>query len=187
MNAAPATAPGAGAASNPVMPPSAGATAAARPGAAGRGRCGAKATRAGTRSSWMGPVAGLAAGLGLAALASYLGFSDELASILLIALLALAAVFVVRMLMSRRDTARAPLPYAGAGAGLGTTPGGYETQVPPPTRFEPVFGGPALDAPVTRSLPPGLRRARPSRARRASSSSPSRRRTTATTRSRSPT
>jgi predicted lipid-binding transport protein (Tim44 family) len=148
-NAAPSTAPGAGAASNPVLPPSAGASAAARPGAPTAAA--AKAT--GTRSSWMGPVAGLAAGLGLAALASHFGFSDELASFLLIGLLALAAVFVVRLLLSRRDTARAPLPYAGAGAGLGTTPGGYETQVPPPARFEPVFGGPVLGAPGMRALP----------------------------------
>ena len=33
--------------------------------------------------SWMGPVAGLAAGLGLAALASHLGFGDELESMLM--------------------------------------------------------------------------------------------------------
>ena len=126
----------------------------------------------------MGPVAGLAAGLGLAALASHLGFSDELASILLIALLAVAAVFVVRMLMSRRETARAPLPYAGAGAGLGTTPGGYETQVPPPTRFEPVFGGAARSARA--ALPPDFDA--PAFAREAKQAVPRRpgRRTTAT-------
>ncbi|MEO8487678.1 MAG: Tim44-like domain-containing protein, partial [Betaproteobacteria bacterium] len=83
----------------------------------------------------------LAAGLGLAALASHFGFAEELGSFLLIALLVVGAIFVVRMFLTRRPAARVPLPYAGAGAGLGTTPGGYETQAPPPGGFDPVFGG----------------------------------------------
>ena len=150
-NAMPATAPGAGAASNPVMPPPAGATAAAKPampGAAAPARTGA--------SRWLGPVAGLAAGLGLAALASHLGFSEELASFLLIALLAVGVIVVVRMVMARRTPARAPMPYAGAGAGLGSTPGGYETQVPPPSSFEPVFGGAQGGGVHARSIPAGF-------------------------------
>lgn len=148
-NAAPATAPGAGPAGNPVMPPSAGATAAATPGMAGA------AAPAGA-SRWLGPVAGLAAGLGLAALASHLGFSEELASFLLIALLAVGVIVVVRLAMSRRAPARAPMPYAGAGAGLGATPGGYETQVPPPSSFEPVFGGAKGASCKVRSVPAGF-------------------------------
>jgi len=139
-----------GAASNPVMPPAAGANAAkSAPGAA------AGATPAGR--SWLGPIAGLAAGLGLAALASHLGFSEELGSFLLLALGAMAVLFVVRLMMSRRASMRAPMPYAGAGAGLGTTPGGYETQVPPPARFEPTaFGGPPLDQLRKPLLPAGF-------------------------------
>ena len=39
-----------------------------------------------------GPVAGLAAGLGLAALASHFGFGEELASMMMLASLAMAAV-----------------------------------------------------------------------------------------------
>jgi predicted lipid-binding transport protein (Tim44 family) len=51
----------------------------------------------------MGPIAGLAAGLGLAALASYLGFGEELMSLMLI-LLAVVVVFAVfRMLAGRRQ------------------------------------------------------------------------------------
>src|SRR5690606_28138774 len=42
------------------------------------------------RSSWMGPVAGLAAGLGLAALFSHLGLGEEFASFFLIALMVFA-------------------------------------------------------------------------------------------------
>ena len=53
------------------------------------------------KRSWMGPIAGLAAGLGLAALVSHLGFGEELANFMMIALLALVAVVVVRLLMRR--------------------------------------------------------------------------------------
>ncbi|TAH47980.1 MAG: Tim44 domain-containing protein [Betaproteobacteria bacterium] len=71
--------------------------------------------------SWMGPVAGLAAGLGLAALASHLGFGEELASFMMLALLAIAAVVVFRLLFRRgsSDGARPQqgLQYAGAPAG----------------------------------------------------------------------
>jgi predicted lipid-binding transport protein (Tim44 family) len=82
----------------------------------------AAATAAGAagKRSWLGPVAGLAAGLGLAALASHLGFGDELASFMLIALLALGAVFLFRFFM-RRNAGPAPA-MAGAGAGAGMTP-----------------------------------------------------------------
>jgi len=137
-----ATPPGAGPASNPVMAPPAGGPNArpatsAQPGAASP----AAAQAASGRSRWLGPVAGLAAGLGLAALASHLGFSEELASLLLVALFAVAAVVLLRFALARRAPARATMPYAGAGAGLGSTPGGYETQVPPPSRVEPAFGG----------------------------------------------
>ncbi|OUT97942.1 MAG: hypothetical protein CBC01_04795 [Betaproteobacteria bacterium TMED41] len=52
-----------------------------------------------TRGGFMGPLAGLAAGLGLAALASYLGIGSELMGFLLI-LLAIAAIyFVVRFFL----------------------------------------------------------------------------------------
>ena len=50
------------------------------------------------KRSWMGPVAGLAAGLGLAALASHLGFGDELASMLMIGL---KSCRIAEMLMKR--------------------------------------------------------------------------------------
>ena len=68
------------------------------------------------KRSWMGPIAGLAAGLGLAALASHLGFGEELANFLMIALLAMAALFLVRWFLRRNQPAQArPMQYAGAG------------------------------------------------------------------------
>jgi predicted lipid-binding transport protein (Tim44 family) len=56
--------------------------------------------------SWMGPVAGLAAGLGLAALASHLGFGDELASMVMMGLLAAAVMLVIGFVMRKRAAAR---------------------------------------------------------------------------------
>lgn len=81
----------------------------------------AAAAAAAPKRSWMGPIAGLAAGLGLAALASHFGFGDELANIMMIALLAMVAVFVVRLLMRRfasNRSAPAGMRLAGAGAPL---------------------------------------------------------------------
>jgi predicted lipid-binding transport protein (Tim44 family) len=72
------------------------------------------------KRSWMGPIAGLAAGLGLAALFSHLGMGEGLANFVMLALLAFAAVFVIRLLMRRfggGSTQRPPLAMAGAGAG----------------------------------------------------------------------
>jgi predicted lipid-binding transport protein (Tim44 family) len=93
----------------------------AAPGAAAAGT--AAAQTAGRRS-WMGPIAGLAAGLGLAALMSHLGLGAEFANFLMLALLVLAGIFVVRLLM--RSFA-APKRQAGAGqmqfAGAGAAPG----------------------------------------------------------------
>jgi predicted lipid-binding transport protein (Tim44 family) len=63
------------------------------------------------RNRWMGPLAGLAAGLGIAALLSHLGlggaFAEALGSMLLIGLLLMAGLFVWRML--KRSTA-SPTP-----------------------------------------------------------------------------
>ncbi|PWT75047.1 MAG: hypothetical protein C5B46_03185 [Proteobacteria bacterium] len=61
---------------------------------------------------WLGPLAGLAAGLGIAALLSHFGvmgpFAEALGSFVLIALLVVAGVVIWRML---RATRRAPYPY----------------------------------------------------------------------------
>ena len=61
------------------------ATPAATPAAAG-------AAAASNRSKWMGPIAGIAAGLGIAALASHLGFGEELASFMTMALIVMAVM-----------------------------------------------------------------------------------------------
>ncbi len=77
------------------------------------------------RSSWLGPLAGLAAGIGLAALASHLGFGEGLANIMLIVLLAVVALFVIRLIMAKRSGAasqQAQPAWAGASAGQSEAP-----------------------------------------------------------------
>jgi len=76
---------------------------------------------AAAKRSWMGPIAGLAAGLGIAALMSHLGLSEAFGNFLMLALLAVAAIFLVRFVMRRMGGARAPaLVGAGAGNQAGT-------------------------------------------------------------------
>lgn len=64
--------------------------------------------------SWLGPIAGLAAGLGLAALASHFGFGEEFANILMIALLAFAVMAIIGFVMRRRAPQQPGMAGAGA-------------------------------------------------------------------------
>jgi len=87
----------------------------AAPGNAAAGAAPAAATAG---RSWMGPIAGLAAGLGIAALMSHLGLGEAFGNFLMLALLAVAAIFLVRFVMRRMNggtPARSPA-LAGAGA-----------------------------------------------------------------------
>ena len=69
------------------------------------------------KRNWMGPIAGLAAGLGIAALLSHFGLGEGMANLLMIALLAMAAIFVVKLLLRRfapgSNAPNEPLQYAG--------------------------------------------------------------------------
>lgn len=77
----------------------------------------AGAGAAANRPSWMGPVAGIAAGLGIAALMSHFGMGEAMGNFLTMALMAMAAIFVIRWLMQRSNAARAGgMQLAGAGA-----------------------------------------------------------------------
>lgn len=66
-------------------------------------------------SRWLGPIAGIAAGLGLAALMSHFGMSEGFGSLLLIGLVVVAAIFLLRLFLGRRQTS-GPVQYAGASA-----------------------------------------------------------------------
>jgi len=80
----------------------------------------AAAPQAQPKRSWMGPLAGLAAGLGLAALASHFGFGEGLANMMMIGLLVMVAVMVIGYFMRKKAGAQAGaangLQYAGANA-----------------------------------------------------------------------
>jgi len=94
------------------------------------------------KRSWMGPIAGLAAGLGLAALASHLGLGEEMANFLMLALLALAAFMLFRWFMRRNAPQTPAMQYAG-----------MPRQHDAPARFD---AAPAGGAAVGRSFPPGF-------------------------------
>ena len=65
------------------------------------------------KRSWMGPLAGIAAGLGLAALASHLGLGEAFGSFLLMALLAVAGIALVRFLMRKPAQTATGTPFSG--------------------------------------------------------------------------
>src|SRR5574343_1097838 len=54
------------------------------------------------KRSWMGPLAGLAAGLGLAALASHYGFEEGLDNFMMLALLAMVVIAVIGFIMRKK-------------------------------------------------------------------------------------
>lgn len=86
-------------------------------------------------SRWMGPLAGLAAGIGLAALFSHLGMGEGMANMMMILALAMVAVFAVRWLLKKRQSGVGTQPamqYAGMPAG-----------VEPPRSSAPILPGSA--------------------------------------------
>ena len=123
----------------PSSPASSSQAAAAKPAAAP-----AAAPAAQPKRSWMGPLAGLAAGLGLAALASHFGFGEGLANMMMIGLLVMAVVMVIGFFMRKKAAAAQQsgmggMQYAGAGAD-------YGRHAPSTPDFTPAGGGVA--APV---------------------------------------
>jgi predicted lipid-binding transport protein (Tim44 family) len=111
-------------------------------------------------SRWLGPIAGLAAGFGLAALMSHFGMSEGFGSLLLIGLGVMAAIFLLRMFLGRRQTADA-MQYGGASAN-GAARASYEASVPAwngAERTEPVLAAePAAPAfgVARKALPEGF-------------------------------
>ena len=137
------------------------------PAAAAAPTAGATAAAAAPKRSWMGPLAGLAAGLGLAALFSHFGMGEGLANFVMIALLALAAFFVIRLVMRRfaggASQQGSPLAMAGAAAGSQpAAPPRFVDERPGMQReaLSPVIGS-ALQPPL---VTPGLAPATPAAA-----------------------
>jgi predicted lipid-binding transport protein (Tim44 family) len=113
---------------SPAATPAAG-TAAQQTGAASAmaAKPAAAAAATSTRSKWMGPIAGLAAGLGLAALASHFGFGEALANGLMIALLVMVVLGVIGFIMAKRRAAQngAMRPAYAGNAGNTSVPSAF--------------------------------------------------------------
>ncbi len=113
----------------------------------------AAAPQAQPKRSWMGPLAGLAAGLGLAALASHFGFGEGLANIMMIGLLVMGAVMLFGFLMRKKAAGTQPgMQYANAGAG-------YGGNAPRQPDFIPAGGSsyaPAANAASSGNIPAGF-------------------------------
>lgn len=99
-------------------------------------------------SRWMGPIAGLAAGLGLAALFSHLGLGEGMANMVMILLLVVAAVVVFRLIFGRKKQAAQPMQFAGAGNGAPFQPQAQQFQA------EQSYG--SSQAPVAGAVPEGF-------------------------------
>ena len=96
------------------------------------------------KRNWLGPLAGLAAGIGLAALLSHFGMGEAVANFLMMALLAIAAVFIIRLIISKM---RGPQPVsaaAGAAAGAGSAPVMMEPVSPREPTLEPSPTAPTM-------------------------------------------
>jgi predicted lipid-binding transport protein (Tim44 family) len=97
-------------------------------------------------SRWLGPLAGIAAGLGIAALLSHFGLGGAMADFLVMALIAGVVIFGVMFILRRmRGSASAGPAMQGAGAGSATR------SAPAPTDMWRQSSEPAV-APV--QLPP---------------------------------
>lgn len=86
------------------------------------------AAAAAPKRPWGAMLGGLAAGLGLAWLASSLGLGEGFAQLLLMGLVVLAVVAVIRMMSRRRSPVAAPGGMAYAGADTGAVPRSYSPQ-----------------------------------------------------------
>lgn len=106
------------------------------------------APQAQPKRSWMGPLAGLAAGIGLAALASHFGFGEELASMMTMALIAFAVIALIGFFMRKRAQPQQPA-LAGAGGMQYTDHNAEQPAIQP----APVAGGSAAAAAVVSTLP----------------------------------
>ncbi|MBX3648276.1 MAG: Tim44-like domain-containing protein [Rhodocyclaceae bacterium] len=105
-------------------------------------------------SRWLGPVAGLAAGIGLVALLSHLGLGEGFATIVMMLLITLAVFVVIRLLFGRRTPQQSqPLQYAGGGAHPSAA-----GNVPAAARFDapPSGGGTAAVPAASGSIPAGF-------------------------------
>lgn len=115
---------------------------------------GAPAAAAAPKRSWMGPIAGLAAGLGIAALFSHFGMGGALASGMTMLLLGLGAVLLIGFLMRRFGANKAQnnnngMAFAAAGTNNAAPP--YQPVQPIQPAAAPAAYAPPQAATLARS------------------------------------
>jgi predicted lipid-binding transport protein (Tim44 family) len=96
-------------------------------------------------SRWLGPIAGLAAGIGLAALLSHFGMGEGVANFLMIMLLVMAAVFLFRRFFGKSQPSQ-----HGSLAPAGNAPMRFE-----PTESPPMATG-AAGSGIAAAVPAGF-------------------------------
>lgn len=114
----------------------------------------AAAPAAAPKRNWMGPLAGLAAGLGIAALLSHFGMGEGMANFLMIALLAMAAFFVFKLIFRRKQQTAPgadPMQYAAAGG-----PGLASQTAPANQGFSAAMPAAAAGTETTQRIPAGF-------------------------------
>jgi predicted lipid-binding transport protein (Tim44 family) len=95
---------------------------------------------------WLGPIAGLAAGLGLGWLIGQGGMGGMIGSLLMMALVGFAVFFVIRLLT--RPKAESSIQYAG----MGNQP----AAVPPPSLAPAIGAAPVFGAQAPPNIPAGF-------------------------------
>ncbi|MFM0390918.1 Tim44 domain-containing protein [Paraburkholderia phytofirmans] len=111
------------------------------------------------RSRWLGPIAGLAAGLGIAALLSHFGlggaFAGAMANIIVIAIIAMIGIWLIRRFMGRKRDSAQPA-YAGSSPSLNSGGTGYSQEprysAPPTGSYLEPQGNP-LNTPTVNAAP----------------------------------
>ncbi|MFM0241412.1 Tim44 domain-containing protein [Paraburkholderia phytofirmans] len=112
-----------------------------------------------SRSRWLGPIAGLAAGLGIAALLSHFGlggaFAGAMANIIVIAIIAMIGIWLIRRFMGRKRDSAQPA-YAGSSPSLNSGGTGYSQEprysAPPTGSYLEPQGNP-LNTPTINAAP----------------------------------
>ena len=126
----------------------------AAPAAAATPAAAAAPAAAAPKRNWMGPLAGLAAGLGIAALASHFGMGGALANMMTMLLIGVAVMFVIGFVMRRMKAGKQPaaatpqgMQFAGAGAPFQPQQQAIPPQVQPAMVAAPsVVAAPAVAA-----------------------------------------
>jgi predicted lipid-binding transport protein (Tim44 family) len=122
---------------------------------------GAAPAAAPARSRWLGPIAGLAAGLGIAALLSHFGlagaFASAMANVIVIVLIAAVAIWLIRKIANRRRPVEPSYMTGGGGSlpsgGLRAGPTQEPRYTAPPTgQYLAPQAGP-LDTPAVGAAP----------------------------------